>query len=100
MVNKIDTEGEVERTLNSLEGLQRTAAPPFIMTRIQQSIVNRQEQNRQYGKIGRLAMVMTLLAMVNSAYFLQTRNRAQPETETAAAAVAAEYALQYNATDF
>ncbi len=53
MVNKIYIEGEVERTLNSLEGLKRVAAPPFIMTRIQQGIINRQEQNRQYGKIWR-----------------------------------------------
>lgn len=99
MVNKKDTAEQVERTLNSLEGLQRAAASPFILTRIQQGIANRQ-QYRIYGKIGRLAMVMALLAMLNGAYFLQIRNRTQPETEITAAAVAAEYDLQYNATDF
>jgi hypothetical protein len=99
MVNKIDIEKQVEKTLNSLEGLQRAAAPPFIVTRIQQGIVNRQEQYRLYGKIWRLALVLTLLAILNGAYFLQIRARNQPETEIAAALVA-EYALQYNVTDF
>ena len=99
MKNKDYITAQVNSTMNSLEGIQKAEAPPFLFTRIQQQIANSLDSNRLYKTVLRLAAVMVILLMINGYYFYNS-TAAGNTAKSTAAMVVADYSLQYTPTDF
>lgn len=87
-----------EEVINSLDGIQRAEPSPFLFTRIQAKLLNK-ENNPAYTAfifISRPAVVMSMvmLILLMNGYLMFNRNATQNNQEEIGQTIAAEYGRQ------
>jgi|SRR5690242_14268377 len=101
MDNKKHIQEEVEKTLNSLDGIQRATANPYLFTRIKASLEKEEKSfwSNALTFISRPsfavpAIVLTIL--INTAVFFEFRSEKGPVSQDSEQAFAREYNLSDN----
>ena len=101
MSTKKNIQEEVEKTLNSLEGIQRAAANPYLFTRIKARLESEEKGfwSRALTYISRPsvavpAIVLTIL--INTAIFFEFSSERVPPSQDEEQAFAREYNLNDN----
>jgi len=85
MTNKEQIQKEIEQTLQSLDGVQRATANPFLFTRIKARMQKQQSGwEKAYSFIARPVVALAVLIMVLGINFIAVYNVVTPTTATTA----------------
>jgi len=84
---------QIEQTLNSLDGLQKAEANPYLYTRIEQRLKNKQPANYE-STFYRLAWALIIFIALNVFTYIRISGNNQSAIKTGIESFAAEYGLQ------
>lgn len=101
MKNKEYIQREVDRTLNSLDGIQRAEANPFLFTRIKARLSKEERSfwNRAFVFLSRPAVsvsAIVIAVIINAAVLFESRSESVQNTQDDEQVFASEYNLSTN----
>lgn len=107
MMDKHHIQKEVDKTLDSLDGIERASANPFLLTRIQARLQKEEKSffSQAFTFISRPAISVSAIViaiMINAVVFFESRSETVQDTQDEGQVFASEYNLSpttiYDAT--
>jgi hypothetical protein len=101
MDNQKRIQEEVDKTLNSLDGIQRASANPYLFTRIKAGLAKDEKNlwNKALTFISRPSVALSAIVLaifINTAIFFEFRSENRQTTQEAEQVFASEYNLSDN----